>query len=293
MRVFGSRSSCCQRLHPARTIAWVVLLSIFAGGGAFTGIGQPMSHLKHRVSKSSLSSPGGLQLSTLNRRPTPQMTAGNSGEEEVGFVEKVTTAWGTVIEQGDPDDLPPCPSGVSDLAKPIQALIVAGVFAGLGAGTVAVLAGLQSLEAALPAGWYAIWQFTWAPLLGLTFSAAGIAHFTLLREFCNIYPGRGAWGFWYLPGTSSFHVKWTGIAELAGGVGLALGGLGVGAELGLERAAAAGLFALVLAVTPANIYMFSHGAQLPEGLEVPVFGHAVRGFFQCVLLAFFLTLATS
>lgn len=169
---------------------------------------------------------------------------------------------------------------------------MAGVFAGLGAGTVAVLAGLQSLEAALPAGWYAIWQFTWAPLLGLTFSAAGIAHFTLLREFCNIYPGRGAWGFWYLPGTSSFHVKWTGIAELAGGVGLALGGLGVGAELDLERAAAAGLFALVLAVTPANIYMFSHGAQLPEGLEVPVFGHAVRGFFQCVLLAFFWTLAS-
>lgn len=29
----------------------------------------------------------------------PKMTAGSSGEEEVGFVEKVTTAWGTVIEQ--------------------------------------------------------------------------------------------------------------------------------------------------------------------------------------------------
>lgn len=174
-----------------------------------------------------------------------------------------------------------------------QALIVAAVFAGLGAGTVAVLGGLGSLEAALPAGWYSIWEFTWAPLLGLTFSAAGIAHFTLLREFCNIYPGRGAWGVWYLPGTSSFHVKWTGIAELAGGVGLALGGLGVGAEFGLEKISAAGLFALVLAVTPANIYMFSHGAQLPEGLEVPVVGHAIRGFFQCVLLAFFWTLANS
>ncbi|CAN0224519.1 unnamed protein product [Hapterophycus canaliculatus] len=39
--------------------------------------------------------------------------------------------------------------------------------------------------------------------------------------------------------------------------------------------------------------MFSHGAQLPEGLEVPVVGHAIRGFFQCVLLAFFWTLANS
>eukprot|EP00752_Nemacystus_decipiens_P017367 g15563.t1 len=258
-----------------------------------------MSSIKHRVSSNSGSgsTSAAPQLSTVDARTSsrtmPKMTAGSSGEEELGFVEKVTTAWGTVIEQGDPDDLPPCPSGVSDLAKPIQALIVAAVFAGLGAGTVAVLSGLKALEAALPAGWYSIWEFTWAPLLGLTFSAAGIAHFTLLREFCNIYPGRGAWGVWYLPGTSSFHVKWTGIAELAGGVGLALGGLGVGAELGLEKASAAGLFALVLAVTPANIYMFSHGAQLPEGLEVPVVGHAIRGFFQCVLLAFFWTLAHS
>lgn len=87
-------------------------------------------------------------------------------------------------------------------------------------------------------------------------------------------------------------MKWTGVAEFAGGVGLALGGLGFGAELGLEQAAAWGLFALTLAVTPANIYMFSHGAQLPEGLEVPVVGHAIRGAFQCLLLAFFWTLAT-
>lgn len=59
-----------------------------------------MSNLKHRVSKSRLASPGGSPLlSTLDRRPTPQMAAGSSGEEEVGFVEKVTTAWGTVIEQ--------------------------------------------------------------------------------------------------------------------------------------------------------------------------------------------------
>lgn len=165
------------------------------------------------------------------------------------------------------------------------------MFAALGAGTIAVLGGLSSLEALLPAGWYSIWAYTWAPLLGALFALAGVSHFTLLKEFCNIYPGKGAWGFWYLPGTASFHVKWTGVAEFAGGVGLLLGGLGVGAEVGLEQAAAAGLFALTLAVTPANVYMFSHGAQLPEGLEVPVVGHAIRGFFQCVLLAFFYTIA--
>lgn len=55
---------------------------------------------------------------------------------------------------------------------------------------------------------------------------------------------------WYLPGTSSFHIKWAGIAELAGGVGLALGGLGMDAEFRLEKASAAALFALMLADTP-------------------------------------------
>lgn len=109
-----------------------------------------------------------------------------------------------------------------------QAAIFASVFAALGAGTVGLLAALPVLEAALPDGWYSAWQGTWPVPLGLIFAAAGIAHFTMLEGFCNIYPGRGAWGFWYLPGTASFHVKWTGVAEIAGGVGLALGGLGVG-----------------------------------------------------------------
>ena len=185
----------------------------------------------------------------------------------------------------------PTPPPPRPRAWPTKAFVFAAVFAALGAGTVAVLGGLSSLEAVLPAGWYSIWAYTWAPLLGALFAFAGVSHFTLLKEFCNIYPGRGAWGFWYLPGTASFHVKWTGVAEFAGGLGLLLGGLGVGVEFGLEQAAAAGLFALTLAVTPANVYMFSHGAQLPEGLEVPVVGHAIRGFFQCVLLAIFYTIA--
>ena len=154
-----------------------------------------------------------------------------------------------------------------------------------------LLAALPLLESALPDGWYSAWQGTWPVPLGLIFTAAGVAHFTMLEGFCNIYPGRGAWGFWYLPGTASFHVKWTGVAEIAGGVGLALGGLGVG-PMGLMQASAAGLVALTLAVTPANIYMFTHGAQFPVGVEVPVIGHAIRGVFQCILLAFFYVLAT-
>lgn len=79
-------------------------LSIIARGNAFTGIAQPMSGLKHRVIGSSRNPRAAAShLSKVDARASsramPQMTAGSSGEEDVGFVEKITTAWGTVIEQ--------------------------------------------------------------------------------------------------------------------------------------------------------------------------------------------------
>ena len=54
---------------------------------------------------------------------------------------------------------------------------------------------------------------------------------------------------------------------------------------GIESEAAAGLLLLTAVVTPANIFMYTHGAKLPmEGSEeVPVVGHAVRGVLQVVL----------
>ena len=55
--------------------------------------------------------------------------------------------------------------------------------------------------------------------LGLTFLTAGRSHFTVPDAFRAIYPPIGTWGFWFLPGSSSFHVAWTGVAELAGGGG--------------------------------------------------------------------------
>lgn len=101
-------------------------------------------------------------------------------------------------------------------------------------------------------------------------------------------------GLWQLPGSPEFHVAWTGVAEILGGAGL-LGGA-VAERLALRplgwvrQSAALGLFTLTLAVTPANIYMFTHGAMM-EGLPgpasagpIPVSAHAVRLGLQCVLL---------
>lgn len=176
-----------------------------------------------------------------------------------------------------------------------QALIVAAVFAALGAGTVATLEGVSdpARRRCRPAGTRCggcdLGTSAWSGIFGRRsrpLRALGV----VLQHL----PGpRRAWAVWYLPGTSSFHVKWTGIAEQAGGVGLALGRLGVGADFGLEKESVAGLSALELGVAPANMYMFSQGTPFPKGLEVPVGAHAVRGFLQCALPAFVWILASA
>ena len=109
---------------------------------------------------------------------------------------------------------------------------------------------------------------------------------------------QGAWGFWYLPGDPSFHVNWTGVAEIAGGVGCVLGSQNIGPDW-LLPASAFGLFLLTAVVSPSNIYMWTHNAaplteeqldELPGGaIDWKV--HVVRGALQVVLLATYLGLA--
>lgn len=188
----------------------------------------------------------------------------------------------------------PSPSGVNTLPESTQTLIFFGIFAVLGVATAALSTIVGDATAKLE--WFQSWRYTW-PLLGAIYAAAGVTHFTIEEEYENIYPQKGSWGIWYLPGSAEFHVRWTGIAELLGGVGLLIGGAfdafvpsyatspNVITQAGIGSDSAAGLFLLTLAVTPANIYMFSHGARLPkDGPEVPVMGHLIRGIFQVVLL---------
>lgn len=126
--------------------------------------------------------------------------------------------------------------------------------------------------------------------------AAGAAHFAVKSDFENIYPYRGAWGLWYLPGSPEFHVVWSGIAELLLGAGLTVGTLmnlltaTSGSDL-VEKSAL-GLLVLTALVTPANIFMYTHGARLPVSQPpVAVEFHYIRAALQSILFAQFYTLA--
>ncbi|CAE7323322.1 unnamed protein product [Symbiodinium natans] len=204
-----------------------------------------------------------------------------------------------VAEAAGAQALPAAPSGINQLPETQQAVVVATLLLGLAAGTWALVNPIfGALQGTLPEGWFKTWRKTW-PILGAFYMAAGVAHFTAADAFEAIYPPQGTWGFWYLPGSAAFHVAWTGVAEIAGGSGLFLGSLFLGlagafnwelppALRSLPALSALGLFTLTWAVTPANIYMFTHGAQMtgltPGDQPIPVEFHAVRGLLQVVLL---------
>mmetsp|Transcript_19195 Transcript_19195/g.48262 ORF Transcript_19195/g.48262 Transcript_19195/m.48262 type:complete len:275 (-) Transcript_19195:14-838(-) len=194
-------------------------------------------------------------------------------------------------------------SGINLMPVPLQAGIFFGLWVGIYAAS-RVVAGpvMDAAAAALPAGWFDGISKTW-PLLGVLYMLAGSAHFTSKEGFENIYPPMGTWGVWFLPGSAEFHVVWTGVVECVAGAGLTLGGIAAlfpalqGVLPGsLLANSALALFVLTTAVTPANIYMYTHNAALtgmgPPG-DIPVTFHYIRLTVQVFVLAVLWRMASS
>uniref|UniRef100_A0A7S1Z6A4 Uncharacterized protein n=1 Tax=Trieres chinensis TaxID=1514140 RepID=A0A7S1Z6A4_TRICV len=194
------------------------------------------------------------------------------------------------------------PSGIDALPEVVQTATFFGIYAALFAATSAVSSALDatSKSMGLERWRISVVETTLPLILGALYLTAGIGHFSSKGSFVDIYPPPGTWGIWKLPGSAEFHVTWTGAAELLGGMGLIFGGLkdyildddddGSLIINLVKPASALSLFLLTVAVTPANIYMYTHGATMGDTGPLDLSFHYVRFAVQAVLLGLLLTL---
>jgi len=184
------------------------------------------------------------------------------------------------------------------------------VFGGVLAGSVAFLNLYNFLEVVLPPSVFSPFYTVLPYVLSSAFIAAGIAHFAVEDTFTAFVPPKGSWGgLWQVPSPGSdslgltyeqFHSFWSGIAEVIVGTWLIIatatanGVITFGdndvssATIGITTIPSALMWILTAAVTPANIYMYTHNPVVPRIPALPYpWGHGARGLLQCALLAVF------
>merc|ERR1712100_627521 len=187
---------------------------------------------------------------------------------------------------------------VSQQDNQTQILVVTAIWVGLILSTYLSCAKVGPIvESILPDGIFQLSKKTW-PILGATYVLAGAAHFALPEGFDAMVPHQNAFGgIWKLPGSKRFHVNWTGVCEILGGLGTL--SLLFDSDSSLGKASAFGLFALTIAVTPANTYMFTNNSPGPlppdateEMMVLSPSQHFARGVLQVFLLTMLWGIAT-
>ena len=152
----------------------------------------------------------------------------------------------------------------------------------------------------IPSDIYNLFCDTIIPIpMGLLFALLGVSHFVYTKDYAETVPPIGTWGgLWNVPTPSignlsaeEFHVLWSGVAEVGGGLLLILSALNI-IDFIPPAVPGALLFLLTVAVTPSNIYMFTHDAQMSFAppVEYPT-GHIGRAVVQCVFLSLFWLIA--
>ena len=204
------------------------------------------------------------------------------------------------------------PSGIDEWPQISQAAVFFGTYAALFLTTYPATKVVESFSTSvigLERWRINVIDSTLPILMGVVYLAAGVGHFTSSQAFQDIYPPIGTWGIWYLPGSAAFHVAWTGVVEVLGGFGLLFSGVRdvFGSEeeeveegnttllisFGfIKPISASVLFLLTVLVTPANIYMFTHGAVMGDSMPpLDTAFHLIRFGVQVVFLTLLLTLA--
>ena len=192
-----------------------------------------------------------------------------------------------------------------------QQLSFLALFGGVFGGSIAFVNLYNTFEVILPPAIFDPFYTILPCVLSSAFIAAGIAHFTLEDTFTSFVPPKGSWGgLWQVPSPGSnelgltyeqYHSFWSGIAEVLVGTWLFIatiqptngllpfaGDDASAAGLGAATIPAALMYLLTAAVTPANIYMYTHNPVVPRIPALPYpWGHAGRGLLQCALLAVF------
>lgn len=164
---------------------------------------------------------------------------------------------------------------VASYELPVQAATVLAIYAALACCS-AVLAAVLTRGAIawsimFPSGPLLLGiRISLALPLSAIFIGIGVLHLWLPGDYAGIVPPFGTWGIWPVPGPAVFHVSWTGVAHILCGIALFLSEIIDAIEWICDsytfpwrpppsEKLCACLLIQTLAVSPSNVYMFTHG----------------------------------